>query len=131
MLLVSDGADAINSVAGRLPLSAQCPAHAETLVSQGPNAKPPPRPPEDVRSSESTPAGVWSLSTAHKVTHLWVIVGLDPVASVGRAETDGCDSVAGLHSADQRSRMSPIHKGRGAQMARRGLSSLNELAPCD
>ena len=46
-------AQIINSVAGRLPLSAQRPAHAETLVSQGPSAKPPPRPPEEVRSSEA------------------------------------------------------------------------------
>ena len=42
----------INPVAGRLPLSAQRPAPPEVLAAQGPSAKPPSRPSEDVRSSE-------------------------------------------------------------------------------
>ena len=46
-------AEVIHAVAGRLPLSAPRPAHPEILASQGPSANPPPRPPEDVRSSET------------------------------------------------------------------------------
>ena len=46
-------AQIINPVAGRPPLSAQRPAHAEVLVTQSPSAKPLSRPAEDVRSSQS------------------------------------------------------------------------------
>ena len=50
----------ISSVAGRVPLSAQCPAHSEILISQGFNAMRPPRLPEGVRSSgpmSTSPSG--------------------------------------------------------------------------
>ena len=43
----------INTVAGRLPLLAQRPAHPEILVSQRPSAKPPLRLPNGVRSPET------------------------------------------------------------------------------
>ena len=42
----------MNLVAALPPLSAQRPAHPEVLVTQGPSAKPPSRPAEDVRSSQ-------------------------------------------------------------------------------
>ena len=54
----------INLVAGRLPLSAKRPAHPETLVSQGPIAKPQPRPLKDVRSSEADARGALDLAPA-------------------------------------------------------------------
>ena len=44
-----------NKVAGRLPLSAMRPVDLEIPVSRGPIAKPPPRPPEGVRSSGRLP----------------------------------------------------------------------------
>ena len=44
-------AEVIHAVAGRLPPPR--PARPEMLASQGPSAKPPSRPPEDVRSSET------------------------------------------------------------------------------
>lgn len=55
-------AEIINSVTAPLPLSAQRHAHAETLVSKGPSAKLPPRPPEDVRSSGT--ASDWQRHTS-------------------------------------------------------------------
>jgi len=57
-------AETINSVTAPLRLSAQRHAHAETLVSKGPSAKLPPRPPEDFRSSGT--ASDWRRHTSRQ-----------------------------------------------------------------